>query len=87
MEFHVRDRNSAPVEARESLREVEKAFGFVPNLMGVMASAPPLLRAYRSLNQQFEQTSFSPVERQVVALAVSHANRCTYCMAAHTVTA
>ncbi len=74
---------TAPQGAREALEGVQKQFGFVPNLMGVMAEAPSTLKAYLNLMQFLGETSFSPIEEQVVALSVSHANACTYCMAAH----
>lgn len=55
--------------------------------MGVMASSPPLLKAYLRLNELFEETSLSAVEQQVVILSISAANECEYCVAAHTITA
>ncbi|MCQ8118015.1 carboxymuconolactone decarboxylase family protein [Methylomonas rosea] len=35
----------------------------------------------------FDQTSFSPTERQVILLAISAENHCTYCVAAHSMIA
>ena len=78
---------TAPQGAREALEGVQKQFGFVPNLMGVMAEAPSTLKAYLNLMQFLGETSFSPIQEQVVALAVSHVNACTYCMAAHSAVA
>jgi uncharacterized peroxidase-related enzyme len=63
-------------------------FGFVPNLIGVMASSPALAEAYLVLAAIFDQkTALSPAERQVVLLAVSRFHECRYCVAAHTMTA
>ena len=78
---------TAPEGAREALDGVQKQFGFVPNLMGVMAEAPSALKAYLNLMQLLGETSFSPIQEQVVALAVSHTNACTYCMSAHSAVA
>lgn len=75
---------SAPAETIKELQEVETAYGFIPNLLGVMASSPAVLIGYRSFAAIFETTSLTPTERQVVLLATSYENNCTYCMAAHT---
>lgn len=79
--------DSAPATAKETLTGVNNAYGFVPNLMGVMAEAPALLRAYRTIADLFEETSLSPTERQIILLATSYENGCEYCVAAHTVIA
>ena len=83
-DFPVHTPDSAPAEAGAFMRELEKGYGFIPNLAGVMASAPALMEGYFTLNQLFEKTSFSGPERQVVLLAVSYTNACDYCMGAHT---
>lgn len=75
---------SAPAAATELLKKAKEKYGFVPNLLGAMAEAPALLKAYMTLSGIFEETSFNATERQIVLLAVSFANTCTYCMAAHT---
>lgn len=87
MSFDVHPIETAPEASREILASTQKAFGFVPNLLGVMAESPALLRAYRTIGEIFEQTSFTPTERQVVLLTVSYQNDCDYCVAAHSVIA
>ncbi len=52
-------RRKAPADSKEILAGIPKGFGFVPNMLGVMAEAPALLRAYRTLSGIFEQTSLS----------------------------
>jgi len=84
MPHSVHDKSTAPAEALPLLEKAESAYGFVPNLLGVMAESPALLEAYMTMNQIFEKTDFSPSERQVVLLAVSEDNECGYCTAAHT---
>lgn len=79
--------DTAPAGAKETLAAASKAYGFVPNLLAVMAEAPALLKGYRSLNGIFEETSFSPTERQIVLLTTSYENGCDYCVAAHSVIA
>lgn len=75
--------NTAPDPAREVLAQVRKKFGFVPNMLGNMANAPSLLKAYLAVSTLFDETSLTPIERQVVLLAASAKNNCTYCVAAH----
>ncbi|PIW26491.1 MAG: carboxymuconolactone decarboxylase [Rhodospirillales bacterium CG15_BIG_FIL_POST_REV_8_21_14_020_66_15] len=87
MTYKVHSIESAPAAAKEVLEGVRKNFGFIPNLLGVMAEAPALAKAYRTLAGLFEETSFSPTERQTVLLAISSENGCTYCVAAHSVIA
>lgn len=83
MSYTVHSIDSAPVTARDILAGAKKSLGFVPNLFGVMAEAPALLKAYVTLSGIFDDTSFNAIERQVVLLAVSYENNCAYCVAAH----
>jgi AhpD family alkylhydroperoxidase len=78
---------NVPDDARKMLEQVEAQYGFVPNLLGIMGGAPSLLQAYLALGELFDQTSLSPLERQIVLLAASRENECDYCMAAHSVIA
>lgn len=82
-EFTVHTAATAPVASRVLLEEAKSKFGFIPNLIGLMAEAPATVKAYLALGEALAETSFTPVEQQVVALAVSSENECTYCMAAH----
>ena len=83
MTYPVHTIDTAPDAAKEMLAESRKAYGFVPNLHAVMAEAPALLKAYRRVGDFFDETSFTPAERQVVLLTVSYENGCEYCVAAH----
>jgi AhpD family alkylhydroperoxidase len=87
MNLTVHSLTSAPKQAQGDLQAVADRYGFVPNLMGVMAGAPSLLKAYLQTGELFSRTSLTPVEQQVVLLTVSESNRCDYCMAAHSVAA
>ena len=74
---------SAPEKSRPILRNVNKAFGFIPNLMATFANNPSVLEGYLALDGVFEKGSFTPVERQLILLAASVENNCNYCTAAH----
>lgn len=86
-DFRTHDAASAPEKARPILERTAKAYGFVPNLIGVLAEAPTAVKGYATLAGIFEETDLSPSERQVVLLTVSRYHECRYCMAAHSVVA
>lgn len=86
-QFNIHSIQSAPTAARPVLEGSLRKYGFVPNLHGGLAEAPAALEAYIELTALFDRTSLSPTERQVVLLVVSAENRCTYCVAAHSMIA
>jgi len=75
---------NAPSKSIKMLKTTEENFGFVPNLIGVMATSPSLTEAYLSLAGIFSNSTLTPTEQQIVLLTVSHYHECDYCMAAHT---
>lgn len=83
--FTVHTASSAPEGARNALTMIEQKYGFIPNLAGVIANSPATLNAFMGLMGAFDSPAFSltPLDRQIVLLAVSSANRCKYCAAAH----
>ena len=83
MNFPIHNSKSAPPAAKAILSGAAANFGFVPNMLGVMAEAPALLTAYTTLSRIFDDTSLNAAERQVVLLAASAENQCDYCMLAH----
>lgn len=86
--FPVHTSDSAPAGARQALDSAAKAFGFVPNLIGVMSTSPALAEAYLTLSDLFQKkTDLNTAEKQVVLLAVSRFHECRYCMAAHSLAA
>ncbi len=85
--FTTHTKETAPIKSAELLGNAEKAFGFIPNLLGVFAESPAALKAYLSIGQIFDESSFSPTERQLVILTASRFNECRYCVAAHSVVA
>ena len=75
---------TAPADSVEILKNVHKAWGFVPNLHNVLAESPAALEAYATLWTIAEKTSFTAIERNVAFLSIIFENRCRYCMAGHT---
>lgn len=74
---------TAPDAAKPILEQIQKGYGFIPNLFAYMAEAPTTLEAYLSLNSIIEKTSFTPAQQQVALLAVSVENQCDFCTVAH----
>jgi uncharacterized peroxidase-related enzyme len=83
MVFRIHNKESAPDGSRRLLANVERSFGFIPNILGILAEAPAALEAYVTLTELVQETSFSPLEQQAILAAVSSQNGCDYCTAAH----
>lgn len=82
--FPIFTETTAPEAAQPVLADVKTDFGMIPNLEAVMAGAPALLTAYSSAWGQFDQTSLTPIERQVVYQTANFENECDYCVPWHT---
>jgi uncharacterized peroxidase-related enzyme len=74
---------TAPEASKPVLENIQKAFGFIPNLMATFANSPTVLQGYLAMDGVFEKGTFTPVERQLILLAASEENKCNYCAAAH----
>ena len=85
--FLVHTHETAPEASRGTLEKIRRAFGFVPNLMGVLAESPAALEAYVGVADAFDRCSLGAREKQVVLLTVSVENGCEYCVAAHSLIA
>ncbi|MFA7280845.1 MAG: carboxymuconolactone decarboxylase family protein [Sterolibacterium sp.] len=73
---------------KEVLETALKQVGFIPNMYANMANVPGVLTTYLHGYTAFRQQSgLSPAEQEVVFLAISQQNDCTYCMAAHSMIA
>lgn len=79
---------SAPEESKPILKGVQNSYGRVPNLFGVLASAPAALEGALTLNDLFAtKTSFNAEEKTVVWQTINVESDCHYCVPAHTVVA
>ncbi|MBW4447117.1 MAG: carboxymuconolactone decarboxylase family protein [Spirirestis rafaelensis WJT71-NPBG6] len=83
MDFPIYTIDTAPEASKTALVHAKETFGFIPNLEGIFAQAPELLKGSMALWDLFEATSFSPVEQQVIYLTANYEHECHYCMAAH----
>lgn len=80
--IEVPTREQVSAETREILDAMEQRLGFLSNGLRLLSLSPSALQAYVDL-----QTTMSYVldarTREAVALAVSRANGCNYCVATH----
>lgn len=82
--FTVHTIESAPEASKPMLEQSVKSFGMVPNLHGVLATAPTVLDGYRVLHELFMNTSFDAEELTVVWQGINVEHGCHYCVPAHT---
>lgn len=89
MNFLVHSPETAPEGSKPTLKKIKGTYGFIPNLAGVFAESPGTLNFLGAAMAAFDaqEMSLTPIERQVVLLAVSVSNRCEYCTAAHSMLA
>lgn len=81
--FTVFDEATAPEESRETLAAAKADFGMIPNLEAVMAAAPALLSSYVHSWAQFQSSSLSDIEQQIVYMTANFENNCEYCVPWH----
>jgi uncharacterized peroxidase-related enzyme len=75
-------REETPEASQPVLDKVEKMLGFVPNLQRLMSISPAALSGWAGLMGQLS-TTLDVKTRDGIALAVSEADGCDYCLAAH----
>jgi uncharacterized peroxidase-related enzyme len=70
----------------ERIATVAEKSGFVPSVFTVLAERPDLFRAFfqfHDLLMDKETPALSKADRELIVVATSAANRCTYCVVAH----
>jgi uncharacterized peroxidase-related enzyme len=77
--------DDVPAGARRTLDKVAAQLGFIPGMFRTIASNPTVLEAVTSLQGTMSRV-LDARTRHSIALAVSQANECDYCLAVHTYT-
>ena len=77
------DPDQAAGQAKQLLDAVNDKFGMVPNLARTLANSPAALRGYLAFGEALEGGLLPAKLREQIALTVSQANGCGYCVAAH----
>ncbi|MEP7363595.1 MAG: carboxymuconolactone decarboxylase family protein [Acidobacteriota bacterium] len=71
-------------QVKQLLDGVNKKLGMTPNMMRTMAASPAVLSGYLGLAGTLSSGLLPAQVRERLALAVGEANRCGYCLSAHT---
>ncbi len=74
-----------PADLRERLEPIAEKSGFVPNVFKALAKRPAELRAFLDFHDALMESDegLSKAERELIVVATSAANKCTYCVVAH----
>ncbi|MFE0020043.1 peroxidase-related enzyme [Amycolatopsis sp. NPDC059021] len=83
--FPVVDLEDLPEDLRERVGEIARKSGFVPNIFRALGHRPAELRAFLDYHDALMDRAdgLSKAERELVVVATSGANHCTYCVVAH----
>lgn len=76
-------RETAPEGSHGIMDAYTERFGFMPNLVSILAESPAALKGYATSYGLLAETDFTPPEQQLIFLATSRENGCRYCVAAH----
>lgn len=82
--FELHTIDTAPEGSRADMNAVQAKFGFLPNIYGVFAESPSVIKAYIAMTDLLDKSAFTPAEAQLTLLTISAENGCDYCVAAHT---
>lgn len=75
---------SAPEGSKSALKQLQQAFGIIPNVAGAIANSSQLIDSLVGVFQQVHSSSLTEPEIQIVLLTDAVANSCTYAVALHT---
>ena len=81
--FEIHTPQTAPAGSADILSAIAERNRFLPNVFAVLGGSTPALAAFATLNEQFGQSSLSPIEREIVQTAARVQNEGAYCVAGH----
>ena len=78
-------RESLPHDLQKYFRVCDEKIGFLPNVLAAYSFDERKLRAFIGLynDLMLEESPLGKLEREMIAVVVSSANRCYYCQVAH----
>ena len=81
----VPDRSELDEDLRQVFSKCVDKLGFVPNVLASYSLRPQRLRNFMTMYNEImlSPSGLSKLEREMVAVVVSSANRCYYCLVAH----
>jgi uncharacterized peroxidase-related enzyme len=83
--FGTTELDELPDDLRQRIGEIERRSGFVPNIFRALGHRPAELRAFLDYHDALmdRPEGLTKAERELVVVATSAANHCTYCIVAH----
>jgi uncharacterized peroxidase-related enzyme len=83
--FGTTELDDLPDDLRERIGEIGRRSGFVPNIFRALGHRPAELRAFLDYHDALMERAegLTKAERELVVVATSAANHCTYCIVAH----
>ncbi|CAH3116953.1 unnamed protein product [Porites lobata] len=83
--FPVPIRDTLPQDIQQRMSEVEEKGGFLPNVFKVLAHRPDEFRAFFMYYDalMLKEGNLTKAEKEMIVVATSAANNCTYCVIAH----
>jgi uncharacterized peroxidase-related enzyme len=83
--FGAPDLDALPGDVRDRILAVAEKSGFVPNVFLALARRPEEFRAFFAYHDALMERDgpLSKAEREMIVVATSAANGCTYCVVAH----
>ena len=82
--FPVNTLESAPEGSRPALKQLQSAFGMIPNLIGAMSTSPVLINSLVGLFGKVHGGSFTEAQVQIVLLTDAVTNGSAWAIAFHT---
>jgi NAD(P)-dependent dehydrogenase (short-subunit alcohol dehydrogenase family) len=76
--------DEAPEKAQRLLNGVADQLGVLPNMFRLISNSPQALEGYLGLVGALGRGALPGATREGIALAVAEANKCDYCLSAHT---
>jgi uncharacterized peroxidase-related enzyme len=74
-----------PADIRDTMLEVQKKAGFIPNVFVTLAHRPDEFRAFFAYHDalMLKQSGLAKAEKEMIVVATSGLNQCPYCVIAH----
>jgi AhpD family alkylhydroperoxidase len=82
--FPVNTIDTAPERSRPALKQLQAAFGMIPNIAGVMSTSPVLINSLVGLFGNVHGGSFTEAQIQTLLLTNAVTNGCSWAVAFHT---
>lgn len=81
--FSINTLQSAPERSKPALRQLQAAFGMIPNIAGVMSNSPVLINSLVGLFGNVHGGSFTEAQVQILLLTNAVTNECAWAVAFH----